>query len=108
MKPKVFKKNHFYKFKDGRVMYVMDICHCNRCESRGLNEPYVVWLDSCAYGWNTDYITEFDYKELIDNIDIETPNKEEWVENYIMKTVNDNKNRLLRDMTNFIAKGLSV
>jgi hypothetical protein len=100
----VFKKGHFYKFKDGRALYVIDVCHCERCESRGLYEPYIMWLDDCSTGWSKDYINEYGYDDLANDIAIESDSKEEWVEKYINKTVNDNKNSLLREIDEYIGK----
>jgi hypothetical protein len=98
----VLKKGHFYKFKDGRALYVIDICRCERCKTRGFYEPYIVWLDDCSTGWSHDYITQFYYNELINDIVLETNSKEEWVEKYINKTVNDNKNKLLKEIEEYI------
>ena len=98
----IFKKGYFYKLKGGRAFYVIDICHCSGCKSRGLFEPLVVWLDDCGMGWCTDYITSYCYDDLADNIVLETSDKDEWAEKYIIKTINDNKNRLLREIEEYI------
>lgn len=102
MKNEVFKKGYFYKFKDGRALYAIDICHCERCKSRGLYEPKVVWLDDCSNGWCTDYLTEGYYNELAKDIVFETYYRGEWADKYIIKTVNDNKNKLLREIEEYI------
>ena len=99
----IFKNGHFYKFKDGRAMYVIKICDCDKCLKRGLFEPYVVWLDDCSNGWTRDYISGDYYDYLASRIETDSYDKDEWVESYINKVINDNKNRLKAEIGNLIS-----
>lgn len=100
----VFKIGHYYKFKDGRAFYVSDICTCESCIERGLREPYVCWLDNCSHGWFEDYITKSIYDRLASEIEVVSPTKEEWVDIYIAKTINENTKALLDDIKNLLKK----
>ena len=102
MKTGVFKKEYYYKFKDGRAFYVQDICTCEQCEKRGLYEPIVVWLDDCNNGWNTDYITPNFYEKIVGDIKIESATREARVDEYINNTVAKRINDLETDLQVYI------
>jgi hypothetical protein len=100
----VFKKGHYYKFKDDRAFYVLDICECDRCKERGLFEPKVIWLNDCYSGWNADYISSISYyTSLSNNIEIESDHKEKWVEDYIQNTIEKRKKELEVDIEKYLS-----
>jgi hypothetical protein len=99
----VFKKGHYYKFNNGRAFYVYDVCKCSKCQERGLFEPIVYWLDDCNSGWNHDYITDYWYNALAEDIEIESDSKETWVVEYISHTIEKRKNELEMDIEKYLS-----
>lgn len=98
----VFKKGYYYKFKNGRAFYVKDICFCSQCESRGLHEPVVMWLDDCNDGWRADYLTEYCYDQFVNDIEIESDRREKWVNEYIANTIELKRKNLEEEIEEYL------
>ena len=54
-----FHIGDFVEDRDGKIGYILDICHCDKCKERGFFEPTIQYTDD-----STDYISNYSVKRI--------------------------------------------